>query len=371
MKKEICIHPKYRPYHKAQMWDLSVATIDPLGLNQFFSTDFPLFSEEGRIEDIKTVMTETFNRIGYKKISTFDTATSAAAIRDLSMFTSSLNRWGFDISRCSELTHWLMELSAITQEVPVDTVYSYGPRNPTGKFMRRFTTSEEELIFINSFVAGMSALYKVVAGLEILQEISPCNPEYDQIAQESAESFSKMVSSIILVKKQISPEVFTGTLRPFFEPKTIADTKYYAPGGAQMPICLIDLLLWGVGRNQTLYTEYQAETIKYLPVFWKVKFSQLSTRDSIVDTLEKRVGVINDENGINFNNSVNSIIMVLTQMERFRRPHLKIAKDNMAIRPQGSVGSGGYDVTVLEYLLDETTLARERLLNLITSLKEA
>ena len=46
---------------------------------------------------------------------------------------------------------------------------------------------------------------------------------------------------------------------------------------------------------------------------------------------------------------------------KFRYPHLKVAKDNMNIRTEGSLGSGGYTSDILERLLSHTVRSRAKL----------
>jgi hypothetical protein len=52
-----------------------------------------------------------------------------------------------------------------------------------------------------------------------------------------------------------------------------------------------------------------------------------------------------------------------SEIIKFRAPHLGVAKANMSIRSSGSVGSGGYDLHILEHLIQKTKEFRSKIIS--------
>jgi hypothetical protein len=199
----------------------------------------------------------------------------------------------------------------------------------------------------------MNNLPVCVTGLQILQEMSITDLSYEQVANEVTQYFHSMIESITLVRRKVSPEVFTNILRPYFDPKIIGGKKYFAPGGAQMPICLMDFILWGIEVNEDWYIRYFNESCDYLPNAVRKQISGIYKFGSVKIQVNRAVEGRNDLS-LTERRSIEALEKLLLSMEKFRSPHLKVANDNMKIRPTKSVGSGGYDVQILENLLHHT-----------------
>lgn len=355
----------YVIYKLCRLLDSSVAKLDPLGLNKSFAKEFPIMSEKGETAKLIALITSRVHDVGYERIISLDSVSAMAALRDLSMFASALNRWNIPLSQTPLLEDLLLALAEATHELPVDTVFTYGPRNPKGEYRRTFTTCPEEKLFIDSFSEGMKSLSTCVAGTEVLQNMDPANPNFAGIAQEVADHFVVMVKSIVAVRKNVPPEVFTNQLRPFFEPKVVGGKKYFAPGGAQMPICLMDLIIWGINCDDIGYIRYWNEGVEYLPAAIRSKLPGILSKPSVLLTLQSLDLSKFDKPKVELvRASIGGVVEILAQLEKFRQPHLRVAKDNMKIRQSGSVGSGGYDTEILEYLLRKTKQAHTELLKL-------
>ena len=147
--------PEYAIYKLAKIIDHDVARLDPLGLNSFFSDGFSRMSESGETDKLEKRIVARLNRVGHENILSFDPSEAMAATRDLGMFAGAFVRWKLLVSSVPVLEHLLEGLASITHEVPADTVFSYGPRNPSGSIRRRFTNLLGEEILIDSLVQGM------------------------------------------------------------------------------------------------------------------------------------------------------------------------------------------------------------------------
>lgn len=357
--------PEYVVYKICKLLDQNVATLDPLGLNTFFAKFFPEMSEKGKVQQLVDFITMHIHQFGHDRLLALSDTEAMAATRDLAMFASAFVRWGNPVSKVPVVERLLENLARKTQEVPADTVFSYGSRNPRGETMRRFTTIKEELVFIEAFTKGMEELPVCLAGLEHLSHVSVFDPIYPLVVSEVRTGFSNMVREITVVRQRVPPEIFTKELRPFFEPKTIAGKVYFAPGGAQMPVTMMDLMLWGVEETSNEYVRYLNENVQYLPRAMRSKIGLVMRNPSIVKSIETVCG----ENASSkipqaAIPSIDAVCSLLTEMEKFRYPHLAVAQANMKIRTKGAVGSGGYDTAILEYLIARTGSAKGRLATL-------
>ncbi len=354
--------PEYVVYKMCKLLDQSVATCDPLNLDDFFAHQFPEMSELGRTRELTDFISGHIHKLGYEVIKNLNETEAMAATRDLSMFASALVRWGIQVSDVPIMERVLGDLSQTTCEVPADTVFSYGPRNPTGETRRQFTTAHEESLFIQSFTDGMRELSVCLAGLEYARNVSVFDQLYPLIIGEVKNSFSEMIKAMMVVRTKVTPEFFTKKLRPFFEPKVICGRKYFAPGGAQMPITVIDLMLWGIEESSALYVRYWNENIQYLPKAMRSRIGTIMRGHSIVKTIEDACRCAESNKSLSMAKAtIDAVHNLLTEIEKFRYPHLTVAKANMGIRVKGSVGSGGYDILILEYLIGQTKVAKQRL----------
>lgn len=354
--------PEYVLYKMCKLLDQSVAACDPLKLNDFFARQFSEMSEQGCTKELTDFITGHIHKLGYERIKTLNETEAMAATRDLAMFASALVRWGVPVSNVPIVERLLEDLSQTTCEVPADTVFSYGPRNPTGETRRQFTIAQKESLFIQSFTDGMRELSVCLAGLEYTRNISVFDQLYPLIIGEIKNSFSEMIKAMMVVRSKVTPEFFTKKLRPFFEPKVIGGRKYFAPGGAQMPITVIDLMLWGIEESSTLYVRYWNENIQYLPKAMRSRIGTIMRGPSIVKTIEGACRRTESNEILSATKvTIDAVQGLLTEIERFRYPHLSVAKANMGMRVKGAVGSGGYDILILEYLIEQTKAAKQRL----------
>ena len=211
-----------------------------------------------------------------------------------------------------------------------------------------------------------NAVVDLLLSLEALasaQDVSVFSPPYAVLLDTARERFKGMVNAIGQVHRKITPEFFTTQLRPYFEPKEVDGKRYLSPGGAQMPILLIDLILWGSDCEDSIYQRYWAENIAYQPLFLRQRGKSIMAQPSLMRhalrAFERLKSSVTAEELEIFKRSVSSLEGMLLILEKFRHQHLRVAEANMLIRPDGSVGSGGYDTEILELLIRKVREARE------------
>lgn len=348
--------PAYVIYKMAKMLDQSVQQLDPLCFDQYFETgEFSRCTTAPTAEMIMSFVQRHVSQISFEVVASMGEVPAMAAARDLNMIASVVTRFGIPMHAVPHLESLLILLAEKTREVPTDTVFGYGSRNPGGRRRRSFTQTTEEELFINSFTDGMNSLVVTLAALETVQVMSLANGRYSLLVREAISGFQGMSEAILNVRKHVTPDFFTQKLRPFFEPKTIRRTTYFAAGGAQMPVTVVDLTMWGVEDTDRIYVGYRNENLRYLPQCYRSKLESVFRAPSILRAataeLEGQVSASARDNSLA---SLRALKDFADQIIKFRAPHFAVARANMKIRSEGSVGSGGYDLSILEYLIKKT-----------------
>lgn len=364
--KEELSYWKRRFMLEAEM-DRAVSRLDPLGADDFFQNILPEFNH--RMASVEIMRMASFVIPSLDEISRYDLLSARAALRDLGMIAASLRRHNVRIADFSQLRDALIKLSDITGEVPRDTVFSYGSRNPSDVRQRRFTKRSEEAIFIKSFVSGIKGLLNCTVLLPMLLSLPIDSSDFLDTCKELTKQFQMMVSAIIQVRNQIPPEVFTAELRPYFEPIEIGGIEYFAPGGAQMPMLIIDQLLWGNDCAMPIYLRYHEENLSYLPTFLREFSSYYKNRGSIATRVQREYG--RDEKVLteDIQNGIQMLVNFLSRIMSFRAPHQKVAEANFALRSRFALGSGGYTPALLTKLIEKTQQAQQMLRGILKQKK--
>ncbi len=165
----------------------------------------------------------------------------------------------------------LLRLGALTDEVPRDSVYTYALRNPENA-VRSFTELPEEALFIREVRTAGTALRPAVDALLEALAVPVDDPALAELLDEATRGFSVFAQSLLSVKRNITPETFSGELRPYFPPMTVGGQVLYAPGGAQMTPLLVDIVLIRPepgDPQEEWYEQYLRENVPYLPAAYR------------------------------------------------------------------------------------------------------
>ncbi|MER8034062.1 monodechloroaminopyrrolnitrin synthase PrnB family protein [Streptomyces hydrogenans] len=292
-----------------------------------------------------------------------DSVTASAALRDLGFVLASLERHGVDYRTVPSAEETLLKLGALAEEVPRDSVYTYALRNPRDA-ERSFTELPEEALFIREVRTAGNALRPAVDALMEAIALPVDDPALAELLVEATRGFTVFAQSLLSVKRTITPETFSFEMRPYFPPMTVGGQVLYAPGGAQMTPLLVDILLIrpepGDPREEW-YEQYLDENLLYLPAAYRAA-SDLARRHRpllprLVDEAARHRSP-----GPEVRRTLAELRALMREVLRFRLPHLQLAKANMNVRPDGSLGSGGYSTDSLDRLA-ELTLDRHQLLS--------
>lgn len=343
-------------YHNQMETDRSVRELDPLGLDEFMIEHLPEINEEGDLNELVSRV-ESFEYD--EDIEDLDYEESLAALRDLGMLASSIRKKGGTLEDVSRLEGDLVQLGNAVDEPPSDTVYAYGMRNPKGDRTRTFTDEDDERLFISGVREGMSELPHAVEALDIAQDMSIYDDEFADVIDSADDSFKDMVSAMGRVYQNITPNFFTDRLRPYFEPREIDGETYLGAGGAQMPVIALDHILWGAEDDDQMYIDYFLENEEYQPPEFRERIREIQEKDTIVDSADEEWNQRGPD-GVAIN-SLDALDKLLRTQKQFRQVHLVTAKENMNVRSDDAVGSGGYDTDILEFLMGRTEDARDRI----------
>ena len=319
--------------------DLRVAALDPLSLDAFVTSPGaggPNFDEAER------TCRDAAERALKRRWSREE---ALAGLRDLGFLASVLERHEVHACKTDSVAEALVALHETALEVPRDTFYSYGPRNPSGSRMRTFTTLPEERIFILSIAKAARCLPLCIGHLTLglSSALSAATSEAAECLVQATMALESLVSALIRVKRTMSPSVFSAELAPCFPDLEIAGGRYCGPSAAHLGVQVVDRLVFAAeltGRND--YEEYFALTSPYLPQELRRIAERLRDYPSLLELA--RNGRLGDHA------SLVSLRELVQQLYKFRVPHLRLAQASFASRPSGSTGSGGYDTEMLETL---------------------
>lgn len=339
-----------------------IAGADPLDADVLFQ-QFPALNERHESDGIQQALAEVIARVQARL--EWDYISCSAAIRDISMLGAALIRFGREPEECvTGFSDALLTLSAhIGAQIPRDSFIDYTSRNPPGARERTFTATPQEKIFLNSLRQGMSALDLCLIHLLTACTFPIAGQEFASSVHTATASFQAMITAIVQVKREITPEAFTHYIRPFFEPFHIAGRAFSAPSGAEMSILNIDQILWGADCVDELYATYFSANIIRLPAVYQEISQEFVGQKSLLSLLKERMA---SGNALTYEErrSIQEIHQLLTRMYTFRMPHYKVAEENVLLRQRECGvglevrGSGGFGLVETKYVLDQTIRCR-------------
>jgi hypothetical protein len=326
----------------------AVARLDPLALDRCFRDDFVQLCKTNS-DTIWRYLEEHLEGFTHWYLHGLGRFEAQAAIRDLATFASAIRRHGADVKDYPRLDLLLQFYGRVGQCVPSDTILTFSVQNPEGVRERTFTGDPRERLFIQSLRVGLNAVYGVIAGLDQLTRMDLGETRYASQVREVVASFARMVSATHSVRKEVTEDWFTPVYRPFFEPKMVGGVVYQASNGAQMPVCVIDSLMWGFDDKDAVLPGYCSHNLGALSVELRVHLLELSSRKTLRSQVQTHSLF-----GDNVRNSLSALYELCESILRFRYPHLVMAQKNFRLRPDDSKGSGGYNVSSLEYIIRRT-----------------
>lgn len=304
------------------------------------------------------VDTRTLCRIGQKAIHNFRKASiekseeAYAVLRDLDFIASSLDRHGLDpMKEVEGLEDAMIWAGFVGDSAPRGTITTYAGMNPDGERRRSFTGSKEEALFIDSLKISFDELEVATNSIARLTSYSK-NGAFIHSLDTSTSAMQTMTNSTVAVMRNIPPTVFTGEIRPYFEPLKIGGKSYVAANGSQLQLVGIEKMVYGTGGVDSIESDFYEENLPYLNSVQRQQlhaFAGANDGQSLLTMIEAR-----RREGEDISDVLVSLAALTKTIRKFRYPHRKVAEDNFKLRPDGSVGSGSYTPAVLTDLIHTT-----------------
>jgi hypothetical protein len=332
--------------------DEAVASADPLACDKFFAEEFVSLNRD----HATSLLALRAGNSAREALAIFEPTrvVALAILRDLGMMAAALVHDGGPSAELAQVRRALARMGRIADEVPRDTVFSYGPRNPRGTRERHFTGTSDERAFIGSFREGITATASSIVALRKACEMSLDDEDFPATVDAAAERLRQVVEIMVRVRREIRAEVFTGEIRPFFEIIEIAGREFVAPGGAQIPLLAIDMMTWADRIPQLQLYRYLRENVDYYPRLYRDLIEDIEGRPSLLQRLNAY------SKGKSAGRPAQAVYRLMAELVRFRFPHRKVTQENMRLRAYGS-----YQTQVLDQLLENTVAAQVRIKSLV------
>jgi hypothetical protein len=234
--------------------------------------------------------------------------------------------------------------------VPRDTVHHYTTWNPVGHRRRSYTGDRQEYRLQDSVRMVMPELHEALAVCAALSDSAPDRPECAALLDELDGHLATMVQSIDMVAREVDPTFFARTLRPYFDEIAVGRRSFLGPAAAQVPLWLVDQLLWASDRADGTYAEFTADSVQYSLPRWRAYHHRWRRRPSLVSRIAVAAGCGDSPD---LRRSAEALVRVLRTIMVFRGRHLGVARQ--AYRAQVRLfptGSGGGTVELLQVILD-------------------
>jgi hypothetical protein len=287
---------------------------------------------------------------------------AAAAMRDIGFFLGSLKRHGHEPADVVPgLESILLDLARVTDLPPRETLLHVTVWNPaTADAQRSYTGLPDEAHLLESVRISMAALEAAIAVTVELYEVPLRSPAFAQGCDELAAYLQKMVESIVYAYRFISVQVFYDELRPFYEPIRIGGQSYLGPGAVEMPLFVLEHVLWGSQSDHPAYREFKETYLPYVLPAYRAVYARFTGGAALVDrALGEALALGARSEPVRA--GLAALERVIKVLLRFRAPHLKLAERAYEVGRSGpAVGSGGYAPSMLGDLLTLTCDVRSR-----------
>ncbi|WP_079408582.1 monodechloroaminopyrrolnitrin synthase PrnB family protein [Streptomyces sp. 3211] len=333
----------------------AITSRDPLNLDQFLGK-LPLLNE---VADIRPIRAEVERLIpSLEQASRLSYVDALAAMRDIGMIVGSLQRHeSHDPFADLDLQRAMLELGRRTGMVPRDTVLHYCWWNPTGSRMRTFTGDERERRLIQATAIALKDIETAARNLVRLPELNISDPEYAIRCRTAGQSIHEAAQTVHLSRSGLDARHFAVELRPYYEPIQIAGKEYDAPAAAQVPLYLIDQMMWGHGEPEVdLYSLRDGLSRYGLPI-WRETFLDSLTRKPLIKQMIQEIEASTPWDNGPAQRSAEGLLLVAQALLTFRGRHIRLVK-------------AAYDSQISRYAAGSSGATPDLLQKLITATRE-
>jgi hypothetical protein len=292
------------------------------------------------------------------RVAGFDRPACLAAVRDLGILLGSIRRHGFEpLGAAPSVEAPLLLLGQRTAMVPRDTVYHYGPWNPPGPRQRMYTGEPDEDVLIHSVRSAAPALAACIASLADALDLPLESPAFVASCDGAAARLQAMIQAVDFVRDALTPLFFARSLRPYFEAIVVGGRSYLGPAAANLPVYLVDHLLWSSDRPEPEHHAFQREASQHAPAGERSLFARREGQPSLSTRVAAALRATPGQGSAALRASAEAVCGLLRVLTTFRGRHLVLARREYApdVRLYAA-GSGGGTVELLAKVLALTRL---------------
>ncbi|WIG92881.1 monodechloroaminopyrrolnitrin synthase PrnB family protein [Myxococcus sp. SDU36] len=337
-----------------------IAALDPLDAVATLQR-LPELNQRSDVRGVLGLLQGILPKLGL--VERWDFPVAAAAMRDIGFFLGSLKRHGHEpVEVVPGLEPILLALARTTQLPPRETLLHVTVWNPSAEGLeRRYTCCRDEVHLLESVRISMAALESALHRTVELYDVPLDSTLFAPMCEDIADQLRKMVDSIVYAYRNISPRTFMQELRPYYEPIRVGGQSYLGPGAVEMPLFVLEHVLWGSRSEHQGYKDFKETYVPYVLPQFRAVYGRFSGQPSLLDRVLDEAGA-SELLTENHRRGLKSLDRIFEVLLRFRAPHVKLAEQAyLAEREAHAVGSGGYAPGMLDELLALTREARLRL----------
>ncbi len=338
----------------------AIALLDPLEACALVR-QLPALNRAANVEGLVQLLRDLCKKAGRLHWGSFEQA--AAAMRDFGVCLGSLKRHGHEpLALVPQLEPVLRRLGKCTGLPPRDTLLHYTVWNPPGDRLRTYTGLPDEVQLIQSVRLAIPPLEWTLLRLAELHTVPLRAPDFVPLCTQVLSGLRQLVDSIVHAHRYVSPHIFASELRSYYDPILIGGKQYLGPGAVEMPLFVLDHLLWGSNSREAGYVAFKELYVPYILPELRTLYRRHAGQPSLVDRVLDEVHTL-DEPDDTARAGVHTLRALLDMLIRFRAPHLKLAEKsyNAESGNPRQVGSGGFTLDMLAELLRLSREARARL----------
>lgn len=303
------------------------------------------------------------------QLDEFNYNESLAAMRDLGILMGSLKRHHIEpVDAVPELEYVLLVLMVKTGLPPRDTLIHYTVWNPGDARIRTYTGLEDEKYLIESVRIAYPSLLEAIALLDQAYNMDVESTTFTNCCQLIRTKLEGMVQGVVLAKRKVSPKLFADELRFYYDSiKVDYDKQYLGPGAVEMPMFVVDHILWSCDCTDTTYTNFKEGYLPYNLEAIRSIYHLYKNRESLVTKIERALMTIPSAE---LQRSAMALLDIITVLKSFRMPHKKLAESAYSHQDDHhkQQGSGGYTVDILSHII---SLQQQKTKGLLTLLHQS
>ncbi|WP_405164120.1 DUF1864 family protein [Nocardia sp. NBC_01499] len=280
-----------------------------------------------------------------------------AAMRDVGMFVSSLQRHGVEpLEAVPEATDALLAWGLSVGMVPRDTVLHYGVWNPPGKRQRMFLGERQESVVIDAVRVGTVLIDDIAPTLAGVAEIHPSQTVFGEICHAVADQLETLPEVMNDIYRKVDPvEFYAARLGPFMADVVVADRPYYGPAPVHVPLYLIDRLVWTSDHGDADLAYFHNDLIRYGLPQWRRLFERTEGSPSLVTRLVREFDRPTGPPATRVADAMDGVIRIMNALVTFRSKHNLMAGGAYTDHSRYATGTAGVSPGLLNHILTLTS----------------